>query len=147
MPLYWLCYRHNNQISVVIEPGASLVHARLRSALDGLDEGDFTEGHELPGEADDWATAIAGGSGSAPASSSPWASVCCRRTVDISVQRPQRRAQGRRKGLPATTCQRTARASCYGVRSQFWPRGRDTLSARLEWRPSQSCPGRQTHET
>jgi len=21
MPLYWLCYRHNNQISVVIEPG------------------------------------------------------------------------------------------------------------------------------
>jgi hypothetical protein len=20
MPLYWLCYRHNNQISVVIEP-------------------------------------------------------------------------------------------------------------------------------
>jgi hypothetical protein len=25
--LYWLCYRHNNQISVVIEPGASLIHA------------------------------------------------------------------------------------------------------------------------
>jgi hypothetical protein len=50
MPLYWLCYRHNNQISVVIEPGASLVHARLRSALDGLDDGDFTEGHELPGK-------------------------------------------------------------------------------------------------
>src|SRR5262249_22895637 len=22
MPLYWLCYRHNNSISVVIEPGA-----------------------------------------------------------------------------------------------------------------------------
>jgi hypothetical protein len=22
MPLYWLVYRHNNQISVVIEPGA-----------------------------------------------------------------------------------------------------------------------------
>ena len=30
MPLYWLCYRHNNQISVVIEPGASLIHARMR---------------------------------------------------------------------------------------------------------------------
>jgi hypothetical protein len=28
MPLYWLCYRHNNQITVVIEPGASLIHAR-----------------------------------------------------------------------------------------------------------------------
>jgi hypothetical protein len=22
MPLYWLCYRHNNQVSVVIERGA-----------------------------------------------------------------------------------------------------------------------------
>jgi hypothetical protein len=47
MPLYWLCYRHNNQISVVIEPGASLIHARMRAALHGLDEGEFTEGHEL----------------------------------------------------------------------------------------------------
>jgi len=47
MPLYWLVYRHNNQISVVIEPGASLIHARLRASIDGLDEGEFTEGHEL----------------------------------------------------------------------------------------------------
>jgi hypothetical protein len=47
MPLHWLVYRHNNQISIVIEPGASLIHARLRSAIDGLDEGTFTEGHEL----------------------------------------------------------------------------------------------------
>ena len=47
MPLYWLCYRHNNQISVVIEPGASLVHARMRAALAELDEGTSTEGHEL----------------------------------------------------------------------------------------------------
>ena len=47
MPLYWLCYRHNNQISVVIEPGASAIDARLRAALAGLDEGEFTEGHEL----------------------------------------------------------------------------------------------------
>ena len=47
MPLYWLCYRHNNEISVVIEPGASVIHARMRAALDGLDEGEFTEGHEL----------------------------------------------------------------------------------------------------
>jgi hypothetical protein len=47
MPLYWLSYRHNNQISVVIEPGAALVHARFRASLDGLDEGTFTEGHEL----------------------------------------------------------------------------------------------------
>src|SRR5262245_32659957 len=47
MPLYWLVYRHSNQISVVIEPGASLIHARMRASIDGLDEGDFTEGHEL----------------------------------------------------------------------------------------------------
>jgi len=46
MPLYWLCYRHNNQISVVIEPAASLVHARMRASLTKLD-GEFTEGHEL----------------------------------------------------------------------------------------------------
>jgi len=31
MPLYWLCYRHNNQISVVIEPAASFIHARCRA--------------------------------------------------------------------------------------------------------------------
>jgi hypothetical protein len=42
MSLYWLCYRHNNQISVVIEPGASLVHAKMRAALADLDEGEFS---------------------------------------------------------------------------------------------------------
>jgi hypothetical protein len=47
MSLYWLCYRHNNQISVVIEPGASLIHVRMRAALANLDQGEFTEGHEL----------------------------------------------------------------------------------------------------
>jgi hypothetical protein len=47
MPLYWLCYRHNNQISVVIEPGASLIDARLRASLGDLDQGEFTEGHQL----------------------------------------------------------------------------------------------------
>jgi hypothetical protein len=47
MALYWLCYQHNDQISVVIEPGASLIHARMQASLDGLDEGTFTEGHEL----------------------------------------------------------------------------------------------------
>ena len=47
MPLYWLCYRHNNSIFVVIEPAHSLIHARLRTSIDGLDEGEFTEGHEL----------------------------------------------------------------------------------------------------
>jgi hypothetical protein len=45
--LYWLCYRHNNRISVVIEPGASLIYARMRAALADLDQGEFTEGHAL----------------------------------------------------------------------------------------------------
>src|SRR5262245_28078320 len=40
-------YRHNNQISVAIEPGASLIHARMRALLADLDEGEFTEGDEL----------------------------------------------------------------------------------------------------
>jgi hypothetical protein len=50
MPLYRLVYRHNNRISVVIEPGASLVHARMRAALANLDQGEFTEGHGLSQE-------------------------------------------------------------------------------------------------
>jgi hypothetical protein len=41
MPLYWLCYRHNNQVQVVIELGASLMHARMQAALAGLDQGTF----------------------------------------------------------------------------------------------------------
>src|SRR5215467_11373576 len=36
MPLYWLCYRHNNSIVVVIEPGASAIHAR-ESCVSGQD--------------------------------------------------------------------------------------------------------------
>jgi len=47
LPLCWLCYHHDNQISVVIEPGASVVHARMHAALAGLDEGTFAERHEL----------------------------------------------------------------------------------------------------
>ena len=47
MPLYWLVYRHNNRIPIVIEPGASLVHARMRAAVANLDQGEFTESHEL----------------------------------------------------------------------------------------------------
>src|SRR5262249_47394480 len=35
------------QIFVVIGPAASLIHARLRASIAGLDQGEFTEGHEL----------------------------------------------------------------------------------------------------
>jgi hypothetical protein len=48
MPLYWLCYQHNNQISVVIEPGASPIHARMRAALAGLDEGTRKTAKQVP---------------------------------------------------------------------------------------------------
>ena len=34
-------------ISVVIEPAPSLAHARMRASLADLDQGEFTEGHEL----------------------------------------------------------------------------------------------------
>jgi len=47
MPLYWLVYRLSNQISVVIKPAHSLIYARMRASLEGLDQGEFTEGHEL----------------------------------------------------------------------------------------------------
>jgi len=48
MPLYWLVYRLADQIAVVIQPAPSLIHARMRSALSRLGEGEFTEGHQLP---------------------------------------------------------------------------------------------------
>jgi len=50
MPFFWLVYRHSNEVTVVIEPAPSLIHARLRASITGLDEGEFTEGHELPGK-------------------------------------------------------------------------------------------------
>jgi len=38
--LYWVVYRHNNSIVVVIEPAHSRIYARLRASLD---ESEFTE--------------------------------------------------------------------------------------------------------
>jgi len=39
------------EYSIVIEPGASLVRARMRALLAELGEGEFTEGHELDRQA------------------------------------------------------------------------------------------------
>src|SRR5262249_36173263 len=82
---------------------------------------------------------INGANGSAPAATpSPREQYVLDRLSTFSVQGPRQRAQGRRECLPVTTRQRSARASCYGVRSQFWPRGRDTYSAWLQCQPSPS---------
>ena len=50
MFLYWLCYRLDDRVSVVILPAYSLIAARLRASIEKLDEGEFAEGHELDEE-------------------------------------------------------------------------------------------------
>ncbi len=48
MSLYWLCYLRAGKVEVCIVESSSLIHARMKIALAGLDEGaTFTEGHEL----------------------------------------------------------------------------------------------------
>jgi hypothetical protein len=48
MALFWLCYRESGQVSVAIIEAPSLIHARMRAALGGMDAGaTFAEGHEL----------------------------------------------------------------------------------------------------
>jgi hypothetical protein len=48
MALFWLCYRESGQPSVAIIEAPSLIHARMRAALDGRDAGaTFAEGHQL----------------------------------------------------------------------------------------------------
>ena len=48
MALFWVCYRKSGQVSVAIIDAPSLIHARMRAALDGTAAGvTFAEGHEL----------------------------------------------------------------------------------------------------
>src|SRR5262245_48956590 len=77
---------------------------------------------------------------------------CCGRRCIVepilfSAQGAEQRTQGRRARLPATTCQRSARASCYRVRFQFGQRGCDTCPARLPQPPSRSHLSHQIHQT
>lgn len=45
---WWLTYRRDRQVRVIIYPGTSLSHARLSVSIAGLDEeAEFIEGHEL----------------------------------------------------------------------------------------------------
>jgi hypothetical protein len=51
MSLWCLWYRRSGQIEVAIVQGASLMHARLGAALDGIDaDATFAEGHKLDAE-------------------------------------------------------------------------------------------------
>ncbi|MCC6780945.1 MAG: hypothetical protein IT537_30600 [Hyphomicrobiales bacterium] len=46
--LEWLVYRDGGELFVIIQPAASLIHARLHAALSDLDGGGrYIEGHEL----------------------------------------------------------------------------------------------------
>src|SRR6516165_2948748 len=72
-----------------------------------------------------------------------WASVCCR-TYGLFCSRS--RAAYSREEMTTTTCQQSARASCYGVRSQF-SRGDPEPLLAWKWQPSRSHLGCQTHQT
>ncbi len=72
--------------------------------------------------------------------------MCSRPTFGFPVRGHRRRAEWRRKSLPAKPYQRTP-ASRYEVCSQFGPRGRDTSSVRLPKQPSLSHLGCETHQT
>ena len=46
--LFWLLYRVNGRPRVVIQPGSSIIHARLKATMADLaDDHTFAEGHEL----------------------------------------------------------------------------------------------------
>jgi hypothetical protein len=47
MYLFWLCYKLDDRVDVVIQRGGSLIQARMVSSMANLDDGDFTEGHQL----------------------------------------------------------------------------------------------------
>jgi hypothetical protein len=52
MALWWLSYRRSGEVAgIAIVEAQSLTHARLRAALDGLDQdATFAEGHRLDGK-------------------------------------------------------------------------------------------------
>jgi hypothetical protein len=47
-PLYWLSYRQDDTVAVVIQPAHHLVAARMKAALAGVEDSTFAEGHLLP---------------------------------------------------------------------------------------------------
>ena len=49
MNLFWLVHRIDDDMQVNIQPGHSLIDARMKAALAGQ-EGEFVEGHLLDGK-------------------------------------------------------------------------------------------------
>jgi hypothetical protein len=47
MSLFWLVYADDADIAVVILPASALIYARLAAVKAGLDDGTFTESHQL----------------------------------------------------------------------------------------------------
>ena len=44
--LFWLVFKSGNDRSVIIQPAGTIIVARMRALLAGI-EGEFQEGHEL----------------------------------------------------------------------------------------------------
>jgi hypothetical protein len=45
--VFWLAYQTRDGICVVLQPAASLIHAKLAVDVQNLTPGEFTEGHQL----------------------------------------------------------------------------------------------------
>ena len=45
--MFWLCYRIESRVDVIIQRASSLIQARIIAAIANIDEGEFTEGHQL----------------------------------------------------------------------------------------------------
>ena len=45
--MFWLCFKTPEGICVVLQPGSSLVHARMQASLAGLQPGELKEAHQL----------------------------------------------------------------------------------------------------
>lgn len=45
--LFWLCYQLDDRVDVIIQRANSLIQARMICAIESIDDGEFTEGHQL----------------------------------------------------------------------------------------------------
>jgi hypothetical protein len=45
--VFWLTYQTATGVCVALQPGFSLIHARMAAAVNELEPGEFIEGHQL----------------------------------------------------------------------------------------------------